>query len=288
MSRTIHLKLLALAGLSVALAAHEAPAATITVEDSVLDFEAQHRSNDGTYPASENNGAGRAGFQSNFNGGGSFAPGGIEPIFLFQLPALAPGESVTSATFSIGRVADSAASAVAPTFNADLYALGVTATAPTINTAGSPDGQHLFYIGDTAQSSLPAVAGSQIITGPVSRLADNFFVPSMFIANGGSAAPLDVTDVSSYIQNLYADPVGNGFVPGTSYLVMRINPDTSTPPSSGTQRYSVAWQGNSATTPGGNPGNGPFITLTTVPEPGSVCLATISLIGSLLVTRRQG
>jgi hypothetical protein len=109
----------------------------------------------------------------------------------------------------------------------------------------------------------------------------------MFIANGGSAAPLDVTDVSSYIQNLYADPVGNGFVPGTSYLVMRLNPDTSTPPSSGTQRYSVAWQGNSATTPGGNPGNGPFITLTTVPEPGGACLATLSLIGCLLVARRQ-
>ncbi len=287
MSRNIHLKLLALAGLSVALAAYQSRAATITVEDSVLDFEAQHRSNDGTFPASENNGAGRVGFQSNFNGGGSFAPGGIEPIFLFKLPALAPGESVTSATFSIGRVADSSTGAVTPTFNGDLYALGVTATNPTIS-ANSADAQHLFYIGDTAQSSLPVVAGSQIITGPISRVADNFFVPSMFIANGGSAAPLDVTDVTSYIQALYSNPVGNGFVPGTSYLVMRLNPDTGTPPSSGTQRYSVAWQGNSTTTPAGTPGNGPFVTLTTVvPEPATVCLTTISLIGCLLAARRQ-
>jgi hypothetical protein len=260
-------------------------AATITVEDSVLDFEAQHRSNDGTYPASENNGAGRIGFQSNFNGGGSFAPGGIEPIFLFKLPVLAPGESVTNAKFSVGRVADTASTAVTPTFNGDLYALGVTATNPSIS-ANSPDAQHLFYLGDTAQASLPVVAGSQIVTGPVSRLADNFFVPSMFIANGGSAAPLDVTDVTSYIQALYANPVGNGFVPGTSYLVMRINPDTTTPPSSGTQRYSVAWQGNSTTTPNGTPGNGPFITLTTVvPEPASLGLLALSLVACFSAAR---
>src|SRR3954453_341370 len=98
-----------------------AHSALITVADSVDDFESQKRSDaTGGYTASENNLQARAGHQSNFNGTGSNAPGGIMPIFFFQLPALGPGEAITGASFSVGVGADSAASAVTPTFNIDL------------------------------------------------------------------------------------------------------------------------------------------------------------------------
>jgi len=43
MSRIISLRLFALAGLSIVLTAYQARAATISIEDSPLDFEAQRR-----------------------------------------------------------------------------------------------------------------------------------------------------------------------------------------------------------------------------------------------------
>src|SRR4051812_20167236 len=104
-----------------------AGAAVIPIQDSLDDFEPQKRSDaTGGYVASENFATGsRVGFQANFNGTGVNAPGGITSAYFFQLPALGPGETISGATFSVGRLADSAASATTPTFNADLYALGV-------------------------------------------------------------------------------------------------------------------------------------------------------------------
>jgi hypothetical protein len=56
-------------------------AAVISVPDSVDDFEAQRRSDTGVYNASENFAPGsRVGFQSNFNGTGASAPGGITSL----------------------------------------------------------------------------------------------------------------------------------------------------------------------------------------------------------------
>src|SRR5215204_7571558 len=99
MSRSKRLQAMACAcavGLSISAVAS---AATITVPDSTDDFEAQKRSDTGVFIASENFLTGqRAGFQSNFNGTGTSAPGGIMPVFFFQLPALAPGETISSAS----------------------------------------------------------------------------------------------------------------------------------------------------------------------------------------------
>jgi hypothetical protein len=283
MIRTVSLRTLAIAAF-VAAAASSCIGATITVQDSLDDYEAQRRSDTGVYIASENNATARVGHQSNFNGAGANPPGGIEPVYFFQLPALPAGETLTGATFSVGRLADSAASAVTPTFNGDLYALGVIDAIGK----GAADAQKFFYLGNSAQGSLPA--GGPTVGGSVSRLADNFLVPADFIANGGSAsASPNTANVTSYIQNLYANPGANGFTPGTSYLVIRINPDADSVPVTGTQRYTLAWQGTAGNGGAGTPENRPLITLTTaaVPEPMGAALFAISAIG-LLRRRRHG
>jgi hypothetical protein len=262
-----------------------AHAATISVPDNINDFESQKRSDaTGGYVASENNLAARAGHQTNFNGSGTNAPGGIMPIYFFQLPALGVGDAITAASFSIGLQPDSASTAVAPTFNGDLYILGL------VDTIGktAADAQNYWYIGNTAQASLPGVAGSATVTATVSRVMDNFLVPADFIANGGTedASP-NTADVTSYIQNLYANPGPNGFTPGTSYLVVRINPDLSPPPTSGTQRYSLANEGNGVNGGLGSAANRPKITLEVVPEPSSILLALVASLGWIAVGSRR-
>lgn len=256
-----------------------AQAATLVVPGSSDDYEAQKRSNNGVFAASENfTTASRVGHGTNFNGSGDFAPGGFTSLFFFQLPVLPSGQTVTSATFSVGRLPDSATSAVTPTFNADLYALGVIDTNPkTVE-----DAEKFWYIGNTPQAALPVVAGSTSVSGTVSRIADDFLVPADFIANGGSAsATPDTADISSYIQDLYANPLANGFTPGTSFLVTRVNPDADSPPTSGTQRYFLAFSG------AGTPENQPQITLETIPEPSSLAVALVAAV-ALLGYRRRG
>jgi hypothetical protein len=256
-------------------------AAVVTVPDSIDDFEAQKNSTTNAYIASENFATGsRVGFQANFNGSGTGAPGGITSLYFFQLPALGPGESISGATFSIGRLADSssAVTTVAPGFGADLYALGVV-DAITKDAAAA---QKFFYLGDTAQAALPA--GGPTVGGSVSRLADNFFTSEDWIANGGAASSADSADLTSYVQNLYSNPAANGFTPGTSYLVVRLNPDTDTPPATGTQRYTTTFQGTAANGGAGAPENRPLVTLNVVPEPTT---AGILLLGAVGLLRRR-
>jgi hypothetical protein len=257
-----------------------AMAATIAVPDSVDDFEAQRRSDTGVYVASENFATGsRVGFQSSFNGGGNNPPGGITSLYFFQLPALGAGESISGATFSVGRLPDSAATAVTPTFNADLYAVGV------VNSISktAADAEKFFYLGNTAQSSLPA--GGPTVGGAVMRLMDNFLVPAEFIASGGTAAATpDTADITSYVQSLYANQAANGFTPGSSFLVLRLNPDADVLPTTGTQRYTTAFQGTAANGGAGTPENRPLVTLEVVPEPSSAALVAV---GALALLRRR-
>lgn len=269
----------------VAALAPAAQAAVLTVRGTSDDFEPQKRSDaTGGYFASENfNNASRIGFQTNFNGSGVNNPGGITSVYAFPLPVLAPGETISNATFSVGRLPDTATGAVTPTFNADLYAVGF-ANAVSKTAA---DGQKLFYLGDTAQTALPTIVGAGDISGAVSRLVDNFLTPDDFIPSTGSAttAP-DTADITAYIQSLYDDAATNGFVPGTSILLLRLNPDTDTPPTSGTQRYFTAFEG---TGPDGNGGAGtvanrPTIMLTTVPEPAA---AGVLMLGAFGLLRRR-
>jgi hypothetical protein len=258
-----------------------ASASQIVVQDDINDYEAQKRSDStGGYIASENNLQARVGHQTNFNNTGANAPGGIETILFFKLPVLNPGDTLNSATYSQGLVPDSATSAVTPTFNGDAYVLGVTAGAPAKTAA---EAQNFFYIGNTAQTSLASPLG-----GSVSRFADNFLVPGDFIPNGSpeSASP-KTGDLTSYIQNLYANPGANSFTPGTSFLVVRINPDASPPPTSGTQRYSLAWQGTVANGGIGSAANKPQITLDITPAPEPASVAVLALGGLTMLRRRR-
>jgi hypothetical protein len=277
----------ALAGAVAAVMSLAAQAAVVTVHDSVDDFEAQHNSTTGAYIASENFTSGsRVGFQSNFNGTGTGAPGGITSLYFFQLPALAPGESITSASFSLGTLPDSssAATTVAPTFNADLYALGV------VNSVSktAADAQKYFYLGHDPQTALPVVDGAAPITGSVQRLVDDFLTPNAWIPNGGTPGPAMGGNLTSYILNLYANQAANGFTPGTSYLVLRLNPDADSIPTSGTQRFTTTFEGQgTATSPGaGTAETRPLVTLNVVavPEPAS---AGLLLIGAAALLRRR-
>ena len=264
-----------------ALLPSAARAAVITAPGSVDDFEAQRRSDTGVYIASENfNNASRVGFQSNFNGTGTGAPGGITSLYFIPLPVLPAGETISGATFGVGRLAETstATTTVAPAFNADLYALGfVNAVSKT-----AADAEKFFYIGDR-QTELPA--GGPEVMGSVARLVDNFFTTEDFIAAGGSetAAP-DTADVTAYVRDLYENAGTNGFVPGTSLLVLRLNPDTNTPPTSGTQRYFTAFEGTAANGGAGADAIRPAIVLTTVPEPAT---AGVVVLGALGLLRRR-
>jgi len=272
----------ALAGAVASVVSLAARAAVVPIQDSIDDFESQRRSDTGVYIASENfNTGSRVGFQSNFNGAGANPPGGISSLYFFQLPALAPGESLSGAVFSVGRLPDSATTATTPSFNADLYALGV------VNSVSktAADAEKFFYLGNTAQSSLPA--GGPTVGGGVSRVVDDFLRPGDFIANGGAASGGPNTgDLTTYVQNLYANPAANGFTPGTSYLVLRLNPDADTLPTTGTQRYTTAFQGTATNGGAGTPENRPLLTLTTtaVPEPAS---AGVLLVGAGALLRRR-
>ena len=270
--------------LACALAlASAAQAATLPpVQDSLDDFEAQHRSDSGAYIASENyNFGARVGFQSNFNGTGANAPGGIQAVYFFQLPALPEGQTVSAASFSVGRQPEQT-TGTTPSFNGDLYALGLVSAIDKTAAAA----QKYFYLGDTEQTALPD--GGPAHSGPVARLADDFLTPADFIAAGGTAsATPNSADITSYLQALYADPAANGVTPGTSYLVVRINPDAD--PAAlpgGTERYTLAFQGTAANGGAGSPENRPQITIDVVPEPAG---ATVMLVGAagLLLRRRK-
>jgi hypothetical protein len=202
----------------------------------------------------------RIGFQSNFQ---------ITSAFFFQMPALAPGETFGGASFAVGELPDSATTAVTPNHNADLVGLGFTNVDPPANSAA--EGQSYFYLGEGA---LDFGAGRQLIQ-------NNFLVPSSFIPNGGTAS-IKTSDAGGeasllgYVNNLYANP---SFVPGSSYMILRLNPDTMG--DTGTKRYTVGSGENL------DPTLRPTLTLTVVPEPSAIALSLLGGLGFFLLRFRR-
>jgi hypothetical protein len=251
------------------LLARVSPGAAIT--SSVSDFEPRLRTGgtitpEGPYDPgpSVNATSLRVGFQTNFL---------ITSAFFFQLPLLAPGESIVGADFSVTELPDSATSAVTPAHNADLVAIGFTNTDPPERTAATSE--QSFYLGEGNLDTAPGRL----------QIQDNFLTPSDFIPMGGTAFPKSTdetgdTALTGYINGLYANQATNQFVPGTSYLILRLNPDTGG--DSGTKRYTVASADNIT---GMLP---PTLTLVVVPEPGAIALlAGCGLLASALPRRRR-
>ena len=115
------------------------------------------------------------------------------------------------------------------------------------------------------------------------QIQDNYLTPSDFVPFGGVAAPKSSDPAGDaallgYINELYANQGANQFIPGTSYLVLRLNPDTGG--EAGTKRYTVA-SADSATPAVSLP----TLTLDVVPEPGT---GAMLLLGTaVVVTRRR-
>jgi hypothetical protein len=206
----------------------------------------------------------RTGQQTNFQ---------ISSAYFFQLPDVAPGD-ITAANLVITSVADSAATAVTPTFNADLVALGFTNGDPPANLTA--DSQRYFFFG--AQGVTDSAAGEN---GAIRQLIQNdFLVPGDFIAQNGAAAARSTNDAADaallgYIQGLYANPA---FVPGSSYLILRLNADGAGPTASTTMRYTTA-------SAEGAEGVRPVLDLTVVPEPAAA--GALIVLGALTLLRRK-
>ena len=177
--------------------------------------------------------------------------------YMFQLPALVPGESITVATLKLTELVD--ASGGSPAANADLWAIGFDNNNPPLNSA--TESQSYFFNGSVDANAGIGASASRIL------LQDNFLVPTDVILAGSPAAhQTDVTgsgNLLAYIQSLYSNP---NVVPGTTNLILRLNFDSdSYAPTSatGANRYMLGSADNTDTNVQ------PTLTLSTqqVPEP---------------------
>src|SRR5437667_6670125 len=190
--------------------------------------------------------------------------------YMFQLPTLAPGETISGASLKLTELVD--ASAGNPAANADLWAIGFDNNNPPLNSAS--ESQNYFFNG-SADSNAGVGSGATR-----TLMQDNLLVPTDVITAGSPANhQTDATgsaNLLAYIQSLYANP---NVVPGTSNLILRLNFDSdSYAPTSATaaNRYMLGSADNTDTT------LQPVLTIQTqqAPEP-----TAIGIFGSaMLVT----
>jgi hypothetical protein len=209
----------------------------------------------------------------------------IGSAYFFALPTLGPGESISNAHLSFTQIAETATSgANVPAFNADLRVVGIT---QDIAVANDPDNPQVdptvnpalsaSLYNDAAIDTRPGV-GTAL---PRLLVQDNFLTPQQYIPLGGGIATRS-TDAAAdallggYLTSLYA-----AGVPANSFLIVTINPDA--PPSDvNTNRYQIA-SANATDAAQGKP----TLTLTVVPEPGTVGVLAIAASGLLARWRRK-
>ncbi len=142
-------------------------------------------------------------------GGDSGAPaGGRNAVLVLPLPALPPGSRLTGARLSV-----SAQKIGSPSFNADVWGLG---------------------IGSSAQPLQDYLASGQ---GSGVKLADNFLTPAGTAGNRfvrATTPPGSDASFAAWLQAFYDANPGYG---GGAYVNLRINPDAD--PGSGDRGYTV-------------------------------------------------
>lgn len=181
---------------------------------------------------------------------GSFNLTLISPVFPFQLPTLAPGESIGSASlaFNMSR-------AGTPSFNADLYGIGFRA-------AGTPVSAD-YFTGtlDTTDATL--------IQNDIGTIANSTTSTRLSTSAAGSTA------LATYLNTQYTAGAGGNFV------FLRFSPDYTSNPgtsTSGSIGYAISSQETGAATRA-------VLTLNIVPEPATI--GTICMAGLLVALRRK-
>jgi hypothetical protein len=182
---------------------------------------------------------------------GTFRSGGtaatfiaISPVFVFQLPVLAAGESIIAADLRLN-----AGKSLTPTYNGDLYGLGFRTSATVLNTD--------YFNGslDTTDATL---------------LQDNYVNPTVGTAAARNTDAVGDVALLNYLNAQYAaGAVGGNFV------FLRVSPDFDTFPVNPTGGASIGYPmtaADSATT-----ATVPQLTLTIIPEP----TVAVMLIGGL-------
>jgi hypothetical protein len=199
---------------------------------------------------------------SGLTAGYDYGGNGYTSVILFQLPAKTAGQVVTSASFQLYADGYTAPAGATSTFNADLSAL-VARTTSKINLND-------YYSG--AYGGEPREIGIQ----------DNFMTPGLVAGEVTTSSSGNVA-LAAYMNAQYAS-AGAG-----AYVVLRINPDFTTPPSMGI--YYNTEGAYSVIEPGGSlfqqsPAHNPMLTLdfTPTPEP---TLAVVGLALPLFVRRRS-
>ena len=237
----------ALAALSM-VAVQNASAAKIAVSSGLADGNIYYRASVPDY-------GNTSGDSGDLLVGVGFPDGGIQQrvgIYVFKLPSLSAGETVTGASFQayLSEVQTNLAS-----FNVDMY----------VTRVGS--GTTYDYATDFGDGPTPAPV--------LGTLIQNDFVtpttPKDALVNTSAAGN---TALLNYL-NLPGNYVGG------SYLFVRLNGDYSNLQNQEWANFMTADKGSQA----GSAGLMPTLTLTTVPEPAS--LALLGLSGLAMLRRRR-
>jgi hypothetical protein len=203
--------------------------------------------------------------------------------FFFPLPALDPGQTVANANLRFAQRAD--ASAIAPTYNADLRVLGIT---QDISDANDPDSTgRMPTVGPSLSATDILYSETDADTRPgigttLARLElqDDFLTPADTIAAGGATTPRESNAAADTLLTGYLNSLITQGIPAGSYLIVTLNPD-ATPNDEQSNRYLFASSNSTL------PADHPTLSFDVVPEPGGVAMLGLAALGLSARRRRR-